>query len=70
MKIVEIHIRKIYSVKELKPQQDIPINFVLYELVVDTDKEKRITITVDETDYKMIKEKRYYTIKKSNWERE
>lgn len=70
MKIVEIHIKKIHSVKELRPKEDIPINFVMYELVVDTDKEKGITITVDETDYKMIKEKRYYTIKKSNWERE
>lgn len=68
MKIVEIHIRKIHLVKELRPREDIPINFVLYELVVDTDKEKSITITVDETDYQSIKEKGFYCVKLSNWE--
>lgn len=68
MKIIERYIKNIHSVKELRPREDIPINFLMYELVVDTDKEQGITITVDETDYQSIKEKGFYCVKLSDWE--
>lgn len=68
MKIVERHITKIHSVKELRPHEDIPINFILYELVVDTETECNLTITVDETDYQLIKEVGYYYVKLPDWE--
>ena len=64
----KIIIVKIRVVKELRPHENIPINFVLYELLVDTDTHICKTIIVDETDYEMIKELGYYYVKLSDWE--
>lgn len=68
MNIKKIIIVKIRVVKELRPHENIPINFVLYELLVDTDTHIYKTIIVDEADYKMIKELGYYYVKLPDWE--
>lgn len=68
MKLKKRIVNKIYRVKILKPRKNIPINFALYELDIDTDEEQGITIIVDEENYNSIKEKGFYIVKLPDWE--